>query len=210
MQATYRHERGDGLRSNAVERFTLSLGPVEQVGDKRCQWLALRATKVNGRDSPCGSWAAPSRLGRSNRPQPPRPATSFKRAMTRRRNSLTGSPARPCGRRSAPGKPLAAARTKRFPRWHPGFARDLAGPPLHAGSDEPQRFIPRAARAAPTRPAAGRAGRRAEQLAHADETRRYDGSDYAMVRTSRSDYAEMIRAGMNCFAWTRTGWLAQG
>lgn len=32
-----------------------------------------------------------------------------------------------------------------------------------------------------------------------DDTRRWDGSDYEMVRLTREDYAEMIRAGLNCF-----------
>ncbi len=31
-----------------------------------------------------------------------------------------------------------------------------------------------------------------------DDTRRYDGSDYEMVRLTREDYEEMIRAGLNC------------
>src|ERR1041384_974303 len=48
MQATYRLEPGASFRSNSVERFTLSLGPVEQSSGRRCQWLALSARKVNG------------------------------------------------------------------------------------------------------------------------------------------------------------------
>ena len=32
-----------------------------------------------------------------------------------------------------------------------------------------------------------------------DDTRRFDGSEYEMVRLTRENYAEMIRAGLNCF-----------
>ena len=32
-----------------------------------------------------------------------------------------------------------------------------------------------------------------------DETRRYDESDYELIRLTRDDYAEMIKAGLNCF-----------
>jgi hypothetical protein len=43
-----------------------------------------------------------------------------------------------------------------------------------------------------------------------DDRRRYDGSDYEMVRLTRDDYGEMIRAGMNCFRVDaeQAGWLA--
>ena len=47
MEATYRLSSAGSERSNCVERVTLTLGPVESSGG-RCQWLALRATKVNG------------------------------------------------------------------------------------------------------------------------------------------------------------------
>jgi hypothetical protein len=42
-----------------------------------------------------------------------------------------------------------------------------------------------------------------------DDTRRYDESDYPMVRLTRDDYAAMIRAGMNCFRVDaeQAGWL---
>jgi hypothetical protein len=42
-----------------------------------------------------------------------------------------------------------------------------------------------------------------------DDTRRHDGSDYDMVRLTRDNYAEMIRAGMNCFRVDaeQAGWL---
>jgi len=32
-----------------------------------------------------------------------------------------------------------------------------------------------------------------------DDQRRFDGTDYPMVRLTRADYVEMIRAGLNCF-----------
>lgn len=43
-----------------------------------------------------------------------------------------------------------------------------------------------------------------------DDTRRYDESEYEMVRLTRENYAEMIRAGLNCFRVDaeQAGWLA--
>ncbi len=43
-----------------------------------------------------------------------------------------------------------------------------------------------------------------------DDRRRYDGSDYELVRLTRDDYTQMIRAGMNCFRVDaeQAGWLA--
>jgi hypothetical protein len=43
-----------------------------------------------------------------------------------------------------------------------------------------------------------------------DDRRRYDGSDYEMVRLTREDYGQMIRAGMNCLRVDaeQAGWLA--
>jgi hypothetical protein len=42
-----------------------------------------------------------------------------------------------------------------------------------------------------------------------DETRRYDGSDYELVRLTQRDYDEMIQAGMNCLRVDKeqAGWI---
>ena len=44
-----------------------------------------------------------------------------------------------------------------------------------------------------------------------DDRRRYDGSDYELVRLTRDDYGKMIRAGMNCFRVDaeQADWLAE-
>lgn len=43
-----------------------------------------------------------------------------------------------------------------------------------------------------------------------ENRRRFDGSDYEMIRLTREDYTTMIRAGMNCFRVDaeQAGWLA--
>jgi hypothetical protein len=42
-----------------------------------------------------------------------------------------------------------------------------------------------------------------------DETRRYDGSDYELIRLTQRDYDEMIQAGMNCLRVDKeqAGWI---
>jgi len=210
IQVTYRHERGEGLRSNGVQRFALSLGPVEQVGNRHCQWLALRATKVNGQRF--AVWILSSAF-------PPR--TIEQAAATTARYLLQegDDPPQEFAHRftGAPVLPSLGAWEYLWPRPEPGDSRDRigasrvvwlghryvleatnrTGTSLTPPEPRPLDLLPDVLVGVPS------------NSRTRDDTRRYDGSDYEMVRLSRDDYAEMIRAGMNCFRVDaeQAGWL---
>ena len=212
MQATYRHERSEGLRSDIVQRFTLSLGPLEQVGDRRCQWLALRAEKVNGHRF--AVWI----LGPTF---PPRSIEQAAATTTRYLIQEGDDPPQEFAHRftGAPVLPSLGAWEHLWPRPEPSDSRDGIGASRviwlghryvlettnrndsFLAPPEPRRFdlLPDVLVGVPS------------NSRTKDNTRRYDGSDYEMVRLSRDDYAEMIRAGMNCFRVDaeQAGWLKE-
>jgi hypothetical protein len=200
MQLTYRLASDGGLRGNSVERFTLNLGTVESSDGAPCQWLALRATKANGQ--PFVVWI----LGRAF---PPR--TLAQAAATTVRYVLQEGedpPVEFVHRFSgAPVLPSLGAWEYLWPRPEQGeIPNGIASPRLtwlgHGyvleGTNQDVPFL------APLEP------RRRELLPDVlvgvpsnsrtrDDVRRYDGSDYERIRLTRDDYAEMMRAGMNCF-----------
>jgi len=210
MQATYRHVRSEGLRSNVVQRFTFSLGPLEQLDGRRCQWLALRATKVNGQRF--AVWILGSAF-------PPR-TTELAAATTARYVLQEGDdPPQEFAHRftGAPVFPSLGAWEYLWPQPEQGDFRGRIGASrviwlghryVLEATNRNDSFL------APPEPR--RLGLLPDVLVGVpsnsrtrDDTRRYDGSDYEMVRLSRDDYAEMIRAGMNCFRVDaeQAGWL---
>jgi hypothetical protein len=210
MLATYRLESVGSLRSNSVERFTLNLGPVEQAGGVPCQWLALRAAKVNGQRF--AVWI----LGRTF---PPRTLEQAAAVTIRYLFQEGDDPPLEFAHRfsGAPVLPALGAWEFLWPRSEPGdFREGLAAAQVMwlghryvlEASNRDRAFLP----PPPPRRLAllpdvlvGVPGNSRTK----DDTRRYDGSDYEMVRLNRDNYAEMIRAGMNCFRVDagQAGWL---
>lgn len=211
MQATYRLESSGSLRSNSVERFTLNLGAVEQSGTARCQWLALRATKANGQRF--AVWI----LGRAFPPH------TLERAVASTVRYLLqegDNPPQEFAHRftGVPVLPSLGAWEHLWPRPESGEFRDgiAASQVTWLG----HRYLLEATNRDGLFPAP-LAPRRLDLLPDVlvgvpsnartkDDTRRFDGSDYEMVRLTRDNYAEMIRAGMNCFRVDaeQAGWLA--
>jgi len=211
MQAAYRLESGASLRSNSIATFMLNFGPVEESGGAPCQWLALQATKNNGQRF--AVWI----LGRDFPPL----AREQAAATTVRYLFQEGDnpPLEFAHRfRGTPVLPSVGAWEYLWPRPEPGGAR--AGPAAARVTWLGHRYVLEATNQdnlfpAPPPP------RRLDLLPDVlvgvpsnsrtkDDTRRYDGSDYEMVRLTRDNYAEMIRAGMNCFRVDaeQAGWLA--
>lgn len=200
LQATYRIESASMLRSNSVEVFTLHFGPVESTNGARCQWLALQATKVNGRRF--AVWL----FSRSY------PSPKLEQTVSDAVHYLLQEGSEPpieFAHRftGAPVLPSLGAWEHLWPQ--PGLqeSRDaMAAPRVHwlghsyALSDTKQGV---------TFPAPRNARRLAllpdvlvgvpSNSRTRDDQRRYDESDYEMIRLTRDDYREMIRAGMNCF-----------
>ncbi len=210
MQATYQHAEVEGLRGTVVRRFTLSLGPVEQVGTRHGQWLALRATKVNGQRF--AVWI----LGRA---YPPRTLEQATAATIRYLVQEGDEPPQEFAHRftGAPVLPALGAWEYLWPRPEPGGLRDgvVAARAQWLG----HRYVLEATNRLAAF-AVPQEIRRLDLLPDVlvgvpsntrtkDDRRRYDGSDYELVRLTRDDYAEMIRAGMNCFRVDaeQAGWL---
>ena len=211
MQVRYRLENGASLRSNSVQSFTLNLGPVEQAGGARCQWLALRATKVN--DQRFAVWI----LGRTF---PPRTMEQAAATVARYLFQEGDNPPLEFAHRftGASVLPSLGAWEYLWPRSEPGDFREgiaaahvtwLGHGYVLEASDRDNSF--------PTPPQPRRLDLLPDVLVGVpsnsrtkDDTRRYDGSDYEMIRLTRDNYAEMIRAGMNCFRVDaeQAGWLA--
>jgi hypothetical protein len=210
MQATYRHEQRDGRRSNSIEQFALNLGPVEQGSSRPCQWLGLRATKVNGQRF--AVWI----LGPTFPPRNIEPAAA---ATVRYLFQEGDEPPQEFAHRftGVPVLPSLGAWEHLWPRPEQGDFRDgiSASHVVWLG----HRYVLEATNrngSSPPPPPPRRLDLLPDVLVGVpsnsrtkDNTRRYDGSDYEMVRLTRDDYAEMIRAGMNCFRVDaeQAGWL---
>lgn len=211
LQTTYRLESNGSLRSNSVERFTLNLGPVEPSTGKTCQWLALQATKVNGQRF--AVWI----LGRAF---PPRTLEAAAAVTARYLFQEGEAPPQEFAHRftGAPVLPTLGAWEFLWPRPDQVPFRDSFAAPNVVWLGH--RYVLETTKrdsAFPSPPTPRRQDLLPDVLVGVpsnsrtkDDTRRYDGSDYEMVRLTRENYAEMIRAGMNCFRVDaeQAGWLA--
>jgi hypothetical protein len=198
------------LRSNTVQRFDLNLGPVEESRALRRQWVAVQAAKPNGQRF--AAWI----LGRSfPPPTPAEAATSAARYLFQEGDG----PALEFSHQQtgAPVLPTLGAWEYLWPRLAPGATGEVhtASRVLWLG----HRYVLERTRFAvpfPTPREVLRLDLQPDVLVGVpsnsrtkDSPRRYDGSDYAMVRLTREDYAEMRRAGLNCFRVDaeQAGWL---
>ena len=211
-KATYVIESSGIARDTTVQRLVVRLGPVETTTAGLFQWLELDAAKSNGEHF-C-VW-----LLAKEYPQQllPKAATNLIRYILREGvaqprefvHRFTGIPV----------LPLTGAWEFLWPQPEVGGFRDgITSPRVvwlgHTytleSSDRSEDVV------VPPEP------RRMELLPDVlvgvpsttrtrDDRRRFDGSDYELVRLTRDDYGQMIRAGMNCFHVDaeQAGWLAE-
>ena len=205
-QSTYRLEAGAVGRSGVVEQCTLNLGPIEDSRRGPAQWLALCGTKPGGQQF--RAWI----LARS---YPPR--TLGEAAMTTERylcqegdgrvvefvHRFTGAPVLPSlgaweylwprAELDAPRDAVTAApdalplRVAWLGHWYGLEAADAQVPFPFPRDVRRLLLLPDVLIGVPS------------NSRTQDDQRRFDGTDYPMVRLTRADYAEMIRAGLNCF-----------
>ena len=198
-QATYLLESETAPRATTVKRLLVSLGPTETRAAESFQWLELHATKTDGEEFKV--WLLANAY-----PQPalPRNATNLARYVLQERDA---QPKEYVHRvTQAPVLPSTGAWEFLWPRPETGEFRDgiTASRVTWLGHvyrlDSSDR---RKSTAVPPTP------RRIELLPDVlvgvpsntrtrDDRRRYDGSDYELVRLTRDDYTQMIHAGMNC------------
>jgi hypothetical protein len=170
----YRHERDSGLRPSTVRSFVLSIGP---------QWTALNATKVNGERFSVWLLRDEGKVARRYIVQ-----ESSGRAREYR-DRVTGNAV----------LPSSGAWEHLFPRPLDDNAervRYLGNVYVREPGAPVPSPPPSEIEVVELRPdlLIGPASNTRQK----DETRRYDGSDYELIRLTRADYAEMAAAGISC------------
>ncbi len=210
LAATYRHESGGALRGCVVKTFTLSLGPLEEKEDRRFQWLCLHAVKANEESF---------RVRILTNRYPP---TDIRTAQeTTARYIVQEGDTQPLEFRhrvsGAAVLPALGAWSYLFPRAVEGESSD--GP--FAKKMHYLGHVYRLERLEDSGTDPGPVNTRILELRpdvligvphntrQKDETRRYDGSDYELIRLTKRDYDEMIQAGMNCLRVDKeqAGWI---
>lgn len=199
-RGVYRIEPASNSSSNGLSQFTLQLGSADQFRGRQCQWLELSATVAGGRRF---------RVWLLAESYPARDAAQTTRRVAR--YLLQEDDAAPVEfvDRFAGTAVLPATGAWEFlwPRPASGEFHDgiLADSVNWLGHRYRLASATRVESASPPPQA-----RRLELLPDVlvgvpsntrtkDNNRRWDESDYPLVRLTREDYAEMITAGMNCF-----------
>ncbi len=208
---TYILDSTNAPRETTVRRLVISLGAVETHASGTFQWLKLDATKTNGEAF---------RVSVLAKAYPHRSLTTA--ATTLARYVLQEGNAQPKEFvhrvTGEPVLPSTGAWEFLWPRPESGDFRDGASATRVAWlghsyklesseriADNPALPIPRRIELLPDVLVGVPSNTRTK-----DDTRRYDESEYEMIRLTRENYAEMIRAGMNCFRVDaeQAGWLA--
>ena len=199
LVATYRHESGGLIPGSVVRTFTLALGPLEKKKGTQFQWLHLQATKAIGEQF--NVWILTDRY-------PPASLTAARE--TTARYILQEGNSKPLEfRHQFSGDavlPSLGAWKHLFPRAVDSYSSDglFLGKTHFLGNvyllerleDSKKmtqpidvkvlKLLPDVLIGVP------------HNTRQKDETRRYDDSDYELIRLTRDDYNEMIEVGMNC------------
>jgi hypothetical protein len=199
LAATYCHESDGTIRGSVVKTFTLTLGKLEEKNGRLFQWLHLRAAKANGkvfsvwiltdRYPPAGVTAAHETTARYILQEGTTQALEF-------RHQFTGEAV----------LPLLGAWSHLWPRAAEEAVSDghFAEKTRYLGNCYLFETLEESNDVAP--PANARILELLPDVLigiphntrQKDETRRYDDSDYELIRLTKNDYDEMIEAGMNC------------
>jgi hypothetical protein len=187
---TFRHERDAGLRGSVVKEFKLSLRPAERASGANRQWVGLAATKVNGEQFRIwllSDGYPPSTLEAARKTTVRYIVQEGSERAREYRNPITGEAVLPSSG-----------------AWEHLFPRKIGSARMrYLGHDYVQDSAPANEAELPVDPEivelrpdllVGPASNTRQK----DETRRYDGSDYELVRLTESDYREMAEAGITC------------
>ena len=210
LVATYRHE-SDGLIPRSVVRaFTLALGPLEERNSAHIQWLHLQATKSNGEQF--NVWILTDRYPPAN--------LTVARKTTKRyilqegntkplefRHQFTGEAVLPSlgvWKHLFPHTADSVSSDDLFTRRIRYLGNTYL---LERLEDSKNMTLPTNVKILELLPDVLIGG--PNNTRQKDETRRYDDSDYELIRLTRNDYDEMIEAGMNCLRVDKeqAGWI---
>jgi hypothetical protein len=189
------------LPGSVVQSFCVRFGRVEEHDGRRYQWFALLATKAN--QQTFQAWLLAERY-------PPESLAEAAPAVAR--YLIQDGDGQPLEfRHRFTGRavlPVLGAWKDLFPRAVEDHAGQEPLPPTveylghryRREALEPSAEIPSPPEAKVLRLLPDVLVGVPHNTRQADETRRYDESDYALVRLTEADYAQMIDAGMNCLA----------
>ncbi len=210
LVATYRHESDSIIAGSVVRDFKLALGPLEEKKGSKFQWLHLQATKENREQF--NVWILTDRY-------PPASVTAA-RETTARYIVQEGNTEPLEFRHRFSGEavlPSLGAWKHLFPRASDSVSSDglftnkikyLGNIYLLEKIEDSKKMtqpvdikilklLPDVLIGVPN------------NTKQKDETRRYDDSDYELIRLTINDYNEMIEAGMNCLRVDKeqAGWI---
>jgi len=210
LAAMYCHESGGAIPGSVVKTLTLILGPLEEKNGRLFQWLCLRASKANGevfavwiltdRYPPAGVSAAREATARYILQEGTSQAMEF-------RDRFSGDAVLPSlggwrnlWPRAAEGAfsdGLFARKTRYLGKNYLLERLENSGNVTLPADIRVLELLPDVLIGVPS------------NTRQKDETRRYDDSDYEPIRLTKSDYDEMIEAGMNCLRVDKeqAGWI---
>jgi len=210
LTATYRHESEGLITGSVVRTFKLALGPLEEKNSIRFQWLHLQATKSNGEQF--NVWILTDRF-------PPANLTVARKTTAQYilqeandkclefRHRFTGQAV----------LPSLGAWKYLFPRATDSFSSTsiFAKKIKYLGNtyllekleDSKKMTQPVDIKILELLPDVLIGA--AHNTKQKDQTRRYDDSDYELIRLTQNDYEEMIDSGMNCLRVDKeqAGWI---
>lgn len=207
LTATYSHESTGSIPDSVVRTFTLTLGPIEKTNDLTFQWLSLHATKANGQSF--SVWTLTNEY--------PPSCASTKRYILQEettqaiefRHQFTDEAVLPC----------LGAWSHCWPRAVNKNASDnpFSQKTHYLGHDYQLKTLEETKSAVP--PHIVKILKLLPDVLigvphntkQKDETRRYDDSDYELIRLTKDDFDEMIEAGMNCLRVDKEqeGWISR-
>ena len=210
LMATYRHESGGLIPGSVVRTFTLALGPLEEKNSTHYQWLHLQATKSNGEQF--NVWILTSRY-------PPASLTAARETTARYilqegnskplefRHQFSGEAVLsslgawkhlfPHATESVSSDGLFAKKIKYLGNVYLLEKLEDSNKMTQPVDIKILKLLPDVLIGVP------------HNTKQKDETRRYDDSDYELIRLTTNDYNEMIEAGMNCLRVDKeqAGWI---
>ncbi len=212
LVATYRHESGGQIPGSVVRSFTLALGPLEDKNGHQFQWLHLHAAKANGEAfsvwilskgyPPASVAAARETTARYILQEGNTQALEFAHQFSDEAvlPSLGAwSHLFPHAADSVSSKGVFAEKTRYLGNI---YLLERLDNSINVPAPDNIRILellPDVLIGVP------------HNTRQKDETRRYDDSDYELIRLRKNDYHEMIEAGMNCLRVDKeqAGWIDQ-
>jgi hypothetical protein len=210
LTAIYRHESDGSIPGSVVRTFTLALGPVEKKNNTNFQWLGLQAAKSNGEKF--NVWILTDRY-------PPADLTAARKTTARYilqeanekplefRHQVTGEAVLPSlggwqhlfprAIGSVSSKSLIAKKIKYLGNIYLLDKLEDSKKMSLPAEIEILELLPDVLIGLP------------HNTKQKDQTRRYDDSDYELIRLTKNDYDDMIEAGMNCLRVDKeqAGWI---